>query len=229
MSDLTTSPIFITGIERSGSSIIARIFKECGAFTGETTEMFENKKIKLMLDKYYVSQNISPKGQYPLPVQNLNLNFTWEPQIQDILKSENYNQGIWMYKSFKLCQTWKMWHFLYPNAKWIIVRRRTGDIISSCLKTRYMDAYYDEKVRNEIGVKTASEGWLWWIRQHEKLFHEMSNTVDYRVVWPERMAYGDFNQIEEVIKWTGLNWNTNIPNKITPLMWNSKQKGVING
>lgn len=228
MSDYTTSPIFITGIERSGSSIVARIFKECGAFTGETSEMFENKRIKLLIDKFYLSQNISPKGQYPLPHMNNNFVY-WDHIIDDILHQENYTEGIWMYKSFKLCQTWKLWHNCYPNAKWIIVRRRTGDIISSCLKTRYMDAFYDTRIRQEIGVKTASEGWLWWIRQHEQLFQAMSNSVNYRVVWPERLAAGDYSQMEEAVKWAGLEWNESVPDKINPLMWKSKQKGVING
>jgi hypothetical protein len=50
-----------------------------------------------------------------------------------------YKQGIpWMYKDTKMCQMWPVWNFAFPNARWIIVRRRTGDITQSCVKTAFM-------------------------------------------------------------------------------------------
>ena len=105
------------------------------------------------------------------------------------------------------------WNQSFPKAKWVIVRRKTADIISSCLKTGYMKAYDNQ------------EGWLEWVHIHEKLFAEMLEAnIDYKEIWPERMAYGDFTQMQEVVEWLGLTWNTEIPKMVKPLLNNSIQK-----
>jgi len=46
---MTTAPIIITGVPRSGSSMIAGVFKICGAFTGAMDgedRSFENMHIR---------------------------------------------------------------------------------------------------------------------------------------------------------------------------------------
>jgi hypothetical protein len=204
------SPIFITGIERSGSSIVAKIIETCGAFAGMTTGMYENIEVKKLLDNYYTLLGMDIKGQHPLPdTGKLIIPTNWKQKVEDIIQSEN----TWMLKGSRLCQTWPVWNYAFPNAKWVIVRRRTPDIIESCLKTGYMTAYKDK------------EGWLSWVHEHEKLFVEMINVgLNCKQVWPERMATGDYVQIKEIIEWTGLNWDDSIIKIIEPLMWNSKQR-----
>jgi hypothetical protein len=206
------NPIFITGIERSGSTIVAKVVNHCGAFAGKTTEMLENIDIKHLLNLYYISLKIDVRGQFPLPnTKELNIPIYWKQKVEDILRNDTpFN---WMLKGSRLCQTWPIWHYTFPNAKWIIVRRRTPDIIESCLKTGYMTAYKDK------------EGWLGWVHQHEKLFMEMIEAgLNCKQVWPERMASGDYQQIKEIIEWLGLPWNEEIPKLIDPLLWNSKQR-----
>jgi hypothetical protein len=206
------NPIFITGIERSGSTIVAKVVNHCGAFAGKTTEMLENIDIKHLLNLYYISLKIDVRGQFPLPnTKELNIPIYWKQKVEAILRNDTpFN---WMLKGSRLCQTWPIWHYTFPNAKWIIVRRRTPDIIESCLKTGYMTAYKDK------------EGWLGWVHQHEKLFMEMIEAgLNCKQVWPERMASGDYQQIKEIIEWLGLPWNEEIPKLIDPLLWNSKQR-----
>ena len=208
----SNSPIFVTGIERSGSSIIARIISHSGAFTGNVSEMYENTEIKELLDRYYELIGADKRGQKPLPdTKKLIMPVNWEKTVKDIMGNK-----IWMLKSSRICQTWPLWYQAFPNAKWIIVRRRTGDIINSCMKTGYMKAYSD------------SNGWLNWIHTHEKLFVNMIKAgMHHKQVWPERMATGDFQQIEEMIDWVGLEWDENLPKIIEPLMWNSHQRTNI--
>jgi hypothetical protein len=209
------TPVFITGVERSGSSIIARIIGLCGAFTGEVSHMQENLLIKLFVSKYYKIIGRDIRGQYPLPDTNeMIIPSDWKAKIIDILKQEDYKTDqLWMYKESRLCQIWPVWNYAFPNAKWIIVRRRTGDIIESCLKTGYMNGY------------STREGWLDWVHHHEKLFVEMIETgLNCKIVWPERMVSGDYAQMEEMIDWLGLKWNDEIVSLIEPMLYNSKQK-----
>lgn len=215
-SKATHGPIFVTGIERSGSSIVAKVIAACDVFIGDVTPMQENTAIKHLIDHYYKEQLLIPEnGQNPLPnTRRLPEFLNLEVSIYNLLRDQGYN-GLqsWMLKGFRIAQTWPIWDKTYPNAKWIIVRRRTGDIIQSCLKTGFMNAYSDQV------------GWLGWIHEHEKLFVEMiEKGLNCKIVWPERMVSGDYQQMQETIEWLGLQWNDSIQEKIQPLLKNSTNK-----
>jgi hypothetical protein len=104
-----------------------------------------------------------------------------------------------------------MWNNVYPDAKWIIVRRRTGDIIYSCMHTAYMNAYNNK------------EGWKSWVHKYEDKFVEMIQAgLNCKVIWPERMVGGDFTQLYETIEWLGLERNKNLKKEILPMLWKRK-------
>ena len=208
------SPIFVTGIERSGSSIVGKIINLSGAFAGNITDMYENIQIKKLLDAYYELLGVDKRGQYPLPdTEKLIIPTNWGNTVESIVATEMRKDKPWMLKGSRLCQTWPVWHYAFPNAKWVIVRRRPGDIIDSCLKTGYMTAFKDK------------EGWLDWIHLHENIFVEMIQAgLNCKQVWPERIAVGDYLQIREMVEWVGLEWDYNVKEAIDPLMWNSKQR-----
>lgn len=222
-----SNQIFVTGIERSGSTIIAKIISLCNIYTGKTTPMMENLQIKSLMDSYYKSIQVDPRGQYPLPALELmDMPEDWGIEINNRLKSEGFVKGTWMYKSSRIIQTWPLWYLDYPDAKWIFVRRRNPDIIASCEKTAYMKAFKNKDVLSTIKVNNETEGWLWWIRYHEQLMQNMLATVKihYMEVWPERIAQGDYSQIYKMINWLGLEWNDKIIPTIEPLLWKSKNK-----
>lgn len=226
MSDYLNNPIFITGIERSGSTIIAKIVHHCGAFSGAVSEMQENKKIKTFVESHYAGIGADPKGQYPLPkTENLSVPGDWKQKVSNCIVSDRYMENKpWMLKSHSLTQIWPIWHLTYPDVKWVIVRRKTGDITHSCLKTAYMSAFANELNLQAVGGKEQVDGWLWWVKQHEKCFNEMVQAgVQYKEVWPERMVNGDFSQVKEMIEWLGLTWVDSVVDLVAPL-FNSKQK-----
>lgn len=213
------APIFVTGIERSGSSIIAKIISSTNVFTGDCTRMNENKLIREQMINYYASIGVDVKAQYPLPIVKYINDF------QSIILDKLYQDGYkgdkeWMYKSSRLCQTWKLWNNAFPDAKWIIVRRKPTDIVYSCQHTSFMTAFKNEETRKRIGVESESEGWSWWIKQHEKLFIDMiQNGLNCKVVWPDRIQSGDYTQIEEMLNWLGLEYDLNrIKEQIEPLI-----------
>jgi hypothetical protein len=221
---IETAPIFVTGIPRSGTTMIAKVINCCGAFAGPLAArkkcMFEHPSISGIIVKPYMERmGTDPRGQYPLPkTGNISIPMDWRKRVENIMEAEDYKQGPWMYKDTKMSLIWPVWHNAFPTAKWIIVRRRTGDVIQSCLKTAYMNAYEDEI------------GWLEWVHEYEKRFVEMIEAgVNCKVLWPERMfpdykGYTDLSQLYEVVDWLGLKINDGALKFIDPILWGSSKK-----
>jgi hypothetical protein len=214
-------PVFITGVERSGSALVARVLTLSGVFTGTVSSMYENcyfnVAINTLLKDYRNGLFINPR--------RVKIPDDWETKIETILNMEGHVNGLWLCKSSKLTQMWPVWNQFYPNAKWIIVRRRTGDIVQSCLKTGYMKIFKSISNRRLIGVVEEKDGWLWWIHQYEKTFVDMIESgINCKVVWPERMVTGDYKQMEETVNWLGLQWDPTIIEKIDPLLTKSRRK-----
>lgn len=212
-------PIFITGVERSGNSIIARILDMCGVWSGVCNNMFENKVI--------TEFNREILSQHPISmpeIETLQIPINWRKAINGVLVAQHGIERHWMVKHSGLACLWPIWNYAYPNAKWLIIRRKTGDVVTSCVKTGYMKTFKDPVIRGEFLFETEEEGWLWWIHQYEERFRNMIEAgLNCRVIWPERMVTGDYTQIYETIQWLGLKWNPNIPKVIDPLLNKSRE------
>ena len=229
-------PILITGCARSGTSLIAGIINICGAFGGEMSGpnknnakgMFENFFIRQNITKPYLQRlGVDSLGQYPLPnVKKLIIPNDWKNKIENVMIHQGCKEEQrWFYKGAKMCLMWPVWHYAFPNAKWIIVRRKTSDIVNSCLKTSFMRAYQFKDIQRKIGVNNESDGWKYWVNQHEQRFIEMlTEGLNVKVVWPERMVYGDYKQIMETVEWLGLEWKSEVLNFIDPKLWKSRNK-----
>ncbi len=219
------SPILLTGIERSGSGIIARILQMAGAYTGATTSRMENRALKSIVDTYYKKIQCDIYGQFPIPhTRKIKIDTCWNARVVKSLKESGYTgQSPWMYKSSRIGQVWPLWNNAFPDAKYIIVRRRSGDVIKSCLCTAYMHAYQREDVLAAIGASNEIDGWKWWIHHHEDRFVEMmQNGLNCKVVWPDRMLDNDFTSIIELVEWVGLKWNDDIIPNIDKLLHKKK-------
>jgi len=229
------SPILITGAARSGTSLVAGAFNICGGFGGDMSGpnknnekgMFENSEIRNNIVKPYLkSIEVDKLGQYPLPdTESQLIPRDWQGRIENVMREQGYKRGVWFYKGAKLCLVWPVWHYAYPNAKWVVVRRKSADIANSCCKTGFMRAFSKDQTQRAVGVTNEFEGWLWWVRQHEERFREMIEAgLNCKVVWPERMVSGDYTQIKEAIEWAGLQWNSEVVNFIEPKLWKARQK-----
>ena len=228
-------PILITGCARSGTSMVAGIINLCGAFGGATSGptrynekgMFENAQIRNGIVKPYLASIGADKmGQYPLPdVENITVPKNWRRRIEDVMKKEGIPGGTpWYYKGAKMCLMWPVWHDAFPNAKWIIVRRKTPDIINSCMRTGFMAAFNRPAIQKEVGVKSAEEGWYWWVKQHEARFAEMIlEGLNVKQIWPERMVERDYRQTNEMLEWLGLEWSDKIFSFIEPKLWKARK------
>lgn len=201
----------------------AGIVHRCGAFGGSTfgpnqwnkSGMYENKEIREhILKPYLFICSADPLGQDPLPdVNRLIPLANLREKIETIVKYQGYRKGPWYYKGAKMCLVWPTFHEAFPNAKWIIVRRKDEDIVNSCLRTPFMKAY-----------KTA-EGWQRWVDVHKKRFEEMSENPDMCIaeVWPENFVLGNFDEIKAAIEWSGLKWNAKAAEQfVNPKLWRPK-------
>jgi hypothetical protein len=224
------APILVTGIPRSGASMIAGVINRCGAFGGNMSNykgVNENDAIKETLEKPYLASIWADEmGQYPLPEKRrIKISLTWKESVDEIMEREGYKSGEWFYKSSKACLLWELWNNAYSRAKWIIVRRRTGDIIESCKKTGYMKAFKDEDKQRAVKAMSEEEGWLWWVHEYEKRFVDMITTgLDCKVVYPERLVYGDYSQLYEMLDWLRLKWHRKIFDYIDPLLETARKK-----
>jgi len=224
---MSQDPILIAGCARSGTSLVAGIINICGAFGGSLIGssrsnpkgMFENKTIREQVIKPYIKEvGADPRCQYPLP----DTGGFWSRRsrrgiredVLHIMELEGLNDDLpWFYKCPKIAHIWPVVHTAFPNAKWVIVRRRDEDIINSCLRTGFMRAF------NDAG------GWQWWIDQHKQRFQEMHDAgLAIKEIWPERMVRNDYSKMMEMIAWLGLEWkDQEIRSFIEPKLYKSKE------
>jgi len=232
--------ILITGAARSGTSIVAGVINICGAFGGDLASpnrnnqkgMFENTEIREQIVKPYLrGLGVDHMGQYPLPdISNIHIPVDWRFKIEKVMKKQGYEEGqSCFYKGAKICLSWPVWKANFPNSKYVIVRRKTPDIIRSCMKTGFMRAFVRPHIQAKVGADNEYDGWKWWVHQHEKRFVEMMQSgLEVREIWPERMVHGDFTKIKELIKWLGLDWENNeqkVIDFVDEKLWKAKKKG----
>lgn len=211
-----STPVFVTGADRSGSSLVMRVFAKCGANIGHVNKMYENEKLK-KINSAFIYRNSSKYGMPP--TDGLFFSNTMQKKIIKIILEEHLEKGIFVYKDSGLAQVWSCWDRFFPDAKWIIVRRRTSDIVNSCMQTAYMKRFKEEANLKAINAENERYGWLWWVKQYEAKFIEiMKADLDYRVVWPERMRDGNFKQMKETVEWIGLKWNKNVRSEMYELL-----------
>ena len=237
LKDYTNTPILITGVARSGTSMVAACVNLCGAWKGNTVGpsrwnakgMFENYELRQSVVKPLLrSLNVDPRGQYPLPyTEDVKIPQNFKDSVLGIIKNQGWaEEKPWMYKCVKMSLIWPVWKYAFPRSKWVIVRRRNEDVIYSCMNTAFMTEFAHKETLKEIGYETEKEGWNWWVEFYKKKFVEIVNSgVNVKVIWPEKMIHGDYSELKDVIEWLGLEWNGKaVIDFIEPKLWKARQK-----
>lgn len=224
------APFLITGAARSGTSLIASIIHNAGAFGGNVCNenvstdraRFENVEIRNGIIKPFLKKyGFDPKGQKPLPdigtinilADDKNIIDNMKKKVINIISEQGYKKGEWYYKAAKICLIWPIWDRMFPDAKWIVVRRNTGDIVNSCLRTDFMSA-----------METKKE-WIEWVHEHERRFLEMREKCkNYMEVWPELfIKRNNYSQLLECAKWAGLKTTKEkIENLVDKSLWRTE-------
>ena len=185
MKNYTNKPIFIVGAERSGCGIIVSLLQRHGVWTGSLTGTGENKRLRWLMGAYYNFLGMDEKRQYPLPdVSNIYLDAKWAEKCIESLQIEGYKEGVWLYKSAAILQTYPLWVKAFPEARFIVVLRDKKEVVNSCLKTGHMIAFSDKQKREAVKAQTEEDAWSWWYEYHMELINQLSHSVS-----PQNIMY----------------------------------------
>jgi len=220
---IIVDPIIITGIPRSGANIIASVLDCSGALSGYDVhdslrrgESFINNRIRNNIVRpFFKGRKASISGLEPFPDIAICKRVAemvapiWRRRILTILEKQQSDPGQWFYKGSDACLVWPIWVKAFPEAKWIIVRRQTEDLVKACMNTGYMTGH------------TESSGWKLWIQHYLDRFSEIAKSATFvRHIWPERILQGKFDSLETLVHDVGLNWKgQKVHDSLAPILW----------
>jgi hypothetical protein len=220
-----TALILVTGADRSGVAMIAAVMSRCGAWCGQFQNLdeydgrgsFENIAVKnALMTPLFKGLRADPTGQHPLPrieaCQRIvpSISGAWRRRFEGIAFSQGYAGGPAFYASYRSALVWPIWNGAFPDAKWVIVRRRDEDIVASCMKTGFMTAFKDDK------------GWQKWLDSYKARFGEMVKAkLDVHQIWSDRMLHGHLSELHALVgEIKGLEWDeTAVRDFIAPVLW----------
>ncbi len=221
-----SQPILVTGLPRSGTSLIAGALAVCGAWTGLTAAPtpwnrkggFENEALKDQFVKPVLALlGADPLGLDPLPAPG-----TLPPidpaAFRDLVLAALARQGWdgqqrWLFKDAKLALIAPLWIAAFPEADWIVVRRRRDAVIASALRA--------EPMARRLGYDWAR--WKSWA--HDYLAHLEALTAAVNVwaeVWPERDVFGDLTRLAPVVAGLGLTWRPEVAEFADARLWHGE-------
>lgn len=217
--DYFNSPILITGVPRSGTSLIAGLLHICGAWKGETVGpskenakgFFENMIIRETILKPYIRTiNCDPLGQNKLPkIEDCIIDLSIKDKVKRVLLDQGYYRGKWIYKDAKLLLTWPLWVALYPNATWIFVKRNISSIALSCMNTGFMRVCGNRK------------DWMKWAESYAERRLELQKAVgDTYYEFDIDTIIKDPEIIKHQVQSMSLTWDTDrARNFINKTLW----------
>lgn len=222
------APVLVTGLPRSGTSMVAGLLGLSGLWLGHTVPggqenirgFFENVILRERVQKEILRQGgFDPLGVRQLPPS------VWHPIIKSLrtvvataLGAQQYDgRQTWGFKDAKLTLTWRVWRDHFPLARWVIVRRSSDEIIASCLRTSFM--------------KQHSGDPAFW-RQFVADYLERLGTLQQEVGWSRVIAAGDvaagrFDDLEGLVGELGLAWRPEAMHAfIAPEHWNAPRQSA---
>ena len=199
ITDHFNEPILITGIPRSGTSMVAGTIARCGAWTGTTVKgLYEHidireNAIKLLLRGF----GCDPMGVKKLPDVPLTAKMpSLAAYIRTLIDADGYRGERWAYKGCKMTLLWPLFVHAFPDAKWVIVVRPRKEVVASCMRTPFM---------NQHGL--TEDQWHEWCEEYEDRFDWIANTAkSARVVYCNKFS-ADADYVEDVITRLGLTYD----------------------
>lgn len=206
-------PVFVTGLPRSGTSLVAGCLAACGLWSGTTVPgnpfnpkgYFEHSVIRERLMKPILSgHGFDPLGVSPLPPPDF---APWPgfaapgaPGLDlcgilaRILSAEGHDPATpWLYKDAKLTLLWRSFHRAFPAARWIIVRRPRADFIRSCRATPFMARH-----------STDPAFWETFAAAYEARLDALAAATNATQIESAPLARGDFTAFERLARSLGL-------------------------
>jgi hypothetical protein len=217
---LINKPILITGLPRSGTSMVAGCIELCGAFGGDLIGknrwnkkgFFENNGIRDPYIKEILKLNgFCERGVKKLPAPEFD--FKDIANIYDGVISEITRQGYggksnWFFKDPKLCLVWPVWNRAFPDARIVVVRRNKNAVMKSVRGCGFME-------RHGLSESIIEK----WHHTHDMILDNISKLENALVVNSDKLVSGDFTHIKNVVNLLGLEYNPEVEKFIDNKLW----------
>ncbi|HEB28690.1 MAG TPA: hypothetical protein ENI05_13110 [Porticoccus sp.] len=211
MTNFSQKPILITGLPRSGTSMVAGVLSASGAWSGSTVQgneanpkgFFEHIILREKVVKPILEQlKVDPLGVRSVP--NLQPDTKIEQlgaMIYNIIKSDNYaEKQPWLFKDAKLTLIWPIFVNAFPKAQWVIVRRPIERVIDSCLKASFMQQHSESR-----------DFWQQVMTAYLKKLEELTKTAKNVIcIDTDRIINGNTSITQQLVEQCGLTYDQNI-------------------
>jgi hypothetical protein len=220
------TPVLVTGLPRSGTSMVAGLLGLAGLWLGHTVPggqenirgFFENVILRERVQKEILRQGrFDPLGVQQLPPP------AWHPLIKSLravvgaaLAAQQYDgRHIWGFKDAKLTLTWRVWHEHFPRARWVVVRRSSDEIVASCLRTSFMKQHSGDPAF-----------WKQFVADYIERLEALQREVGWsRVVAAGDVAAGRFDALKQLVGDLGLSWQPHAMQAfIAPEHWHAPRQ-----
>ncbi|MCP3850092.1 MAG: hypothetical protein GY694_07640 [Gammaproteobacteria bacterium] len=222
MKNYFSSPIFILGLPRSGTSMIAGTLGICGAWTGSTVPcsspvnprgFFEHTLIREHVTKKILTRlGCDPLGVRKLPPVSLDGDIpNLADVIYEIIQKDGYKHDVpWLYKDAKLTLIWPLYKKAFPGAIWLVVRRDEEGFINSCLRTDFMKQHSQNR-----------KFWKKFAQEYEIRINALKESgATVLEIYSPDVIKGDVENLKELISQLSLVYREKaLKEFITPAYW----------
>jgi hypothetical protein len=226
MQDYWRSPIFVFGLPRSGTSMVAGALDVCGAWTGTTVPGVEPENPKGFFEHGVIREQVTKQillrlGCDPLGVRKLPpVGFRGEVPgladfIRQIIEKDGYQHDrLWLYKDAKLSLLWPIFNKAFPDATWVLVRRDAEEVVQSCLRARFMKQHSD-----------APGFWRRYTEEYLRRIDALQQT-DARIleVSSQDLVDGNLEGFKQVVSRLGLGYHEGeLKQFVSPAYWHGER------
>lgn len=218
-------PIIVTGSARSGTSLTAGCLWHCGLSMGRTCGptawnergQFENRELIQTAQKAYLREiGADPAAQHPLPSYgDLAPDPTRRDRVLEVVRRQGVDtDAAWGFKDAKALVDWPVWVEAFPEAVWVVTWRPREDVVSSCLRTRFMRAH------------DTREAWRAWWDYHEQRALDLvaAHPGQGTRVATTELAHGRMDEIRAAVELAGLSWNERRARQfVSPELWHFRE------
>lgn len=210
----TSTVVFILGMHRSGTSLLASWLQSCGLFIGSDLygQGIGNEKGHFE-DWRFIKHHQLALGELPW-YKPRPRHFDFDTSARQLIHQNDQLYAQWGWKDPRTCLFIDQWEALIPNAKAIVIYRHYNAVVDSMLRRRakqqkarknWLGRYWDDVRHWLFPGLFANEILASWILHNQKLLEYLKRNVAHSlVIEVEELTQIDKGLFEHLQAW-GLN------------------------